>query len=654
MVLQNPSFGKTESEDIAAGRFLFISSQALDKANGQITRRLARSHAVKQALETKRRLQEKSKDNFRITTTKDKPKRFVRRKRDTETPAVSLFSLSEGALDPFQTLAADSSRLRILLSNDKVKRAPEPVFSTAEQLSFQSFHSVFQTGLVDPALLNAVMLSFAFEIAGGYMDRECLLYQGQAIGYLREKMNSPDEAASEPTIGTILLLAGVEARLGMKSQAQLHLGAVQRLLEISQTKPVDLTGGIKRAIFWQDLNSSVLIGSRRIVDHETFVELHWTRDLLPSNFFRLSPGFKKRSHIFTKEFIEVLEDIYALQCIRETASVIVSMAQINNQTASIQSRLMGLSTISPILECCHLAAYLCTVMLCCTAWCALVIPPHVSSQLLHKLQQTNNDIIWDNHPELLLWILYIGGAFAPAGIRIHNRGKGVCAHARSCASVKLCAHAGVDVIYHASYVDEEGLDLLEARKDQVFVAPAINFPLTSCTGEATPYGLTPEMAAKKGLKSEVEIASRAMNEMRKRGIKVLPGGDFGFAWARHGTYARDLAHFVNLFGYTPMEAIISATAWGGEIMGHAEELGKVLPGYYADVILVNGNPLEDIEVLQNTEYIHAIMINGHVHKNIPVREQVPWEAHPTTLPVLNKDGSVDWKMEKRLHNAIAI
>lgn len=95
---------------------------------------------------------------------------------------------------------------------DKVKRAPEPVFSTAEQLSFQSFHSVFQTGLVDPALLNAVMLSFAFEIAGGYMDRECLLYQGQAIGYLREKMNSPDEAASEPTIGTILLLAGVEVR----------------------------------------------------------------------------------------------------------------------------------------------------------------------------------------------------------------------------------------------------------------------------------------------------------------------------------------------------------------------------------------------------------------------------------------------------------
>lgn len=232
----------------------------------------------------------------------------------------------------------------------------------------------------------------------------------------------------------------------------------------------------------------------------------------------------------------------------------------------------------------------------------------------------------------------------------HNRGKRVCAHARSCASVKLCALAGVDVIYHASYVDEEGINMLEAKKDQVFVAPAINFPLTSCTGEATPYGLTPEMAAKKGLKSEVEIASRAMNEMRKRGIKVLPGGDFGFAWSRHGTYARDLAHFVNLFGYTPMEAVIAATAWGGEIMGHPEELGKVLPGYYADLILVNGNPLDDIEVLQDTNYIHAILINGHIHKNIPGKGQSPWTPRPTTLPIMNKDGSVDWKLAERLSN----
>ncbi|KAI1100866.1 composite domain of metallo-dependent hydrolase [Jackrogersella minutella] len=197
----------------------------------------------------------------------------------------------------------------------------------------------------------------------------------------------------------------------------------------------------------------------------------------------------------------------------------------------------------------------------------------------------------------------------------HNRGKRVCSHARSAASVKMSCLAGIDVIYHASYVDAEGMDMLEGLKDRLYVVPAINFPLTSCTGEAIPYGLTPEMAEKRGLVHEVEATKKAMVEMKRRGIRVLPGGDYGFAWAPHGTYARDLAHFVNLFGYTPKESLIAATALGGEIMGHPEELGKVLPGYYADVILVDGNPLEDIEILQDISKLHAIVLNGHVHKN---------------------------------------
>ncbi|KAI1077017.1 composite domain of metallo-dependent hydrolase [Whalleya microplaca] len=198
----------------------------------------------------------------------------------------------------------------------------------------------------------------------------------------------------------------------------------------------------------------------------------------------------------------------------------------------------------------------------------------------------------------------------------HNRGKRVCSHARSAASVKMSCLAGIDVIYHASYVDAEGLDMLEALKDQVYVAPAINFPLLSCSGDATPYGLTPEMAKKKGLVHEVDIACKAMTELRKRGVRILPGGDFGFAWAPHGTYAKDLEHFVNLFGYTPKESLITATALGGDIMGYPSELGKVLPGYFADVILVDGNPLEDIKILQDKSRLHAIVINGHVHKNV--------------------------------------
>ena len=61
--------------------------------------------------------------------------------------------------------------------------------------------------------------------------------------------------------------------------------------------------------------------------------------------------------------------------------------------------------------------------------------------------------------------------------------------------------------------------------------------------------------------------------MHRRGIRVLPGGDYGFAWITHGTNARDLEYFVKYLGFTPMEAILAATQLGGEIMMRGRELG---------------------------------------------------------------------------------
>ena len=58
-----------------------------------------------------------------------------------------------------------------------------------------------------------------------------------------------------------------------------------------------------------------------------------------------------------------------------------------------------------------------------------------------------------------------------------------------------------------------------------------------------------------------------MVELKRRGVRVLPGGDYGFPWNPHGNNARDLAFFVDLLGYTPMEAIVAATSLGGELMG---------------------------------------------------------------------------------------
>ena len=99
---------------------------------------------------------------------------------------------------------------RSLTVVDRARQSAEPVFSVADELAFHSFRSVFETGLDDPALLNAVMLTFAFAVTEGSIDRECLGYQSQAMSYIRQRMSSLDRATSASTIGAILLLAGVE------------------------------------------------------------------------------------------------------------------------------------------------------------------------------------------------------------------------------------------------------------------------------------------------------------------------------------------------------------------------------------------------------------------------------------------------------------
>jgi imidazolonepropionase-like amidohydrolase len=189
----------------------------------------------------------------------------------------------------------------------------------------------------------------------------------------------------------------------------------------------------------------------------------------------------------------------------------------------------------------------------------------------------------------------------------------VCAHARSAESVKMCVRHGIGIIYHANFADEEALDLLEANRDWCFVAPALGLTYQACYA-GSEWGLTPEMARERGILRELEVSIETMAQMRKRGIRVLPGGDYGFAWNPHGTYARDLLLFVDVLGFTPMETLVAATRLGGQIMGMANELGLVEAGYLADLLLVDGDPLADIKRLQNQDALLAIMKDGRLHK----------------------------------------
>lgn len=143
-------------------------------------------------------------------------------------------------------------------------------------------------------------------------------------------------------------------------------------------------------------------------------------------------------------------------------------------------------------------------------------------------------------------------------------GKRMAAHARSSESVKQCVRHGIEMVYHASFADEEALDMLEASKDKHCVAPGIGW-LIRTTYNASEYGITPAVAEKMEYKRELEIASESLRQMHRRGIRILPSGADGFAWMPHGTNANDLQYFVDYIGMTPTEALVSATRLGGQI-----------------------------------------------------------------------------------------
>jgi imidazolonepropionase-like amidohydrolase len=193
-----------------------------------------------------------------------------------------------------------------------------------------------------------------------------------------------------------------------------------------------------------------------------------------------------------------------------------------------------------------------------------------------------------------------------------SRGKKVAAHARSAESVKMCLRQGVDVIYHATLSDEEALDMLEARKDEIFVAPAVGIMYATAHGEGAAWGIDRDNPVAVYFMRELEMCIENMKKLKRRGLRILPGGDYGFAWNPIGTNARDLEHFVKLLDYTPLEAIAAATRLGGQLM--EMEIGEVKEGYLADLVLVDGDPTKDVAILQDAARLTAVMKDGAFHK----------------------------------------
>jgi imidazolonepropionase-like amidohydrolase len=196
----------------------------------------------------------------------------------------------------------------------------------------------------------------------------------------------------------------------------------------------------------------------------------------------------------------------------------------------------------------------------------------------------------------------------------HDWGKMVACHSRAAESVKRAVRTGVDCIYHCDFADEEALDMLEAVKDRVVIGPAFGLVHNSVF-EGDVVGLTKSVAERMGLPRKLEFTIATYHEMRKRGMRVVIGGDYGFTITPMGQNARDIGHFVKYFGYSPAEALKCATAVGGDLMGLKGELGVLREGALADMLLVDGDPLKDQSVLVGPDRFAMIMKDGAMHKD---------------------------------------
>jgi len=176
------------------------------------------------------------------------------------------------------------------------------------------------------------------------------------------------------------------------------------------------------------------------------------------------------------------------------------------------------------------------------------------------------------------------------------RGRMSAAHVRGARSTRVAAEAGVDSIEHGTFADDETLRMI-ADRGQVLV-PGLRY-LYAVLENGPRFGITEAIIGSSGLRDEIKQAADTYRRARDLGIRLCPGGDFGFAWNPHGEYAKDIQVFVDVIGYSPLEAITCATRHGAELMRMADRIGMLLPGKLADLVVVDGDPLRDIAILQD-------------------------------------------------------
>jgi imidazolonepropionase-like amidohydrolase len=207
----------------------------------------------------------------------------------------------------------------------------------------------------------------------------------------------------------------------------------------------------------------------------------------------------------------------------------------------------------------------------------------------------------------------------------HNHKLKVTGHCRATQGIKNALRAGYDCIEHGTFIDDEGLELLLKR--DVPCVPALYFEKASIL-RGPEFGLPQSVID--GHQETLDGGTASALRILRAGGRIGLGGDYGFGWNPHGDYAREITFFVKDVGFTPLEAIMCATKTGAEIMGRSHEFGTVEAGKLADLLIVDGNVLNDIALLEDRSRFIAVMQGGVIKAGQLTRTQYTW-ANATSM-----------------------
>jgi len=222
----------------------------------------------------------------------------------------------------------------------------------------------------------------------------------------------------------------------------------------------------------------------------------------------------------------------------------------------------------------------------------------------------------------------------------HALGVPVTAHCRSASSAHDAAVAGVDLILHASFLDDAGLEAVVESGSSI--CPTFTFLANLCDhGDKVGAGV--------GMidifRGEIEATAAKMRAAHDAGVRLLCGSESGFVLTPYGHWhAREMQVFVDELGLSPLDAITCATHNGAFAMRMEGRIGRIAPGHVADVLVVGADPTADVSVLGDRSNLRGVFSRGvsvDLDRPWPARNAMPgervgsWASQSLTWDLVN-------------------